>query len=127
MRRIALILAILIAGMQIAHAASNGKHERKMKVRITSPKPGQEISGTLPVMWEVTDTGRPDGDPPPAFVTCNYYVDTKYAGVSRSTDPPFELDTTRYSDGKHLLTINVIDDENRIGTTSIWVKVVNEQ
>ena len=128
MRRAAIILLVFSLCFHAIHAAAGDRSRvRKMKVRITSPKPGGSVSGFVPITWEITDNGRPDEEPPAVFYTITYYVDNQYAGISRSSDPPFALDTTAFNDGKHLLTINVIDDKNRVGTTSIWIKVVNEQ
>lgn len=115
------LIILALAAINAPARAATRKSDTRLKVRITSPSPGATVSGTIEILWEITNAN------PDAVYQVSYYVDTKYVGATTNESTPFKLDTTQYENGKHLLTINVTDNDNRIGTYSLWVKVVNEE
>jgi hypothetical protein len=123
------IISIIFAAIIVSTAVAQSEmlNSGKISVHIVSPKPGAEISGVIPIKLKVNYSTRDNSSEDSSNYSFNYFVDAKFAGVSTSSGDPFNLDTAKYANAKHLLTVNVIDSQNRIGTTSIWIKVVNDQ
>ena len=116
----------LIAGKQ-------GPHDHNMcdpdkckpsKPFVTEPRDGDVVSGTISVKVEVDKEARGYGDQSGYGV--RWMVDQRLiAGMyyEKESDGKFEfkLDTTRFSNGPHVIRVGMCDHYDHVGSTSIQV------
>ncbi len=108
--------------------------QQQLKVKITSPKPGEILKKKIQILWEVetsctslneekkaAQTGTTQKE---KYVT-QYFVDYQLVGENTTDDPPFELDTTLFKNGVHTITINVADEHPHAASYGVKVKFKN--
>lgn len=108
--------------------------KRQLKVKITSPKPGETLKKKIQILWEVETSchsineekmATQDGTDQKGKYIAQYFVDYQLIGENTSDDPPFELDTKLFKNGIHTITINVADEHPHVAGTAVKVKFKN--
>lgn len=114
--------------------AKDPNAERQLKIKITSPKPGQTLKGKVQILWEVeTSCHSPneekkvtqDGTTQKEKYVAQYFVDYQLIGENTTDDPAFELDTKLYKNGIHTITVNAGDDHPHVATYAVKVRFKN--
>lgn len=114
--------------------AKDPNTERQLKIKITSPKPGQTLKGKVQILWEVETSchslneekaAAQSGTVQKERYVAQYFVDYKLIGENTTDDPPFELDTKLFKNGIHTITVNAGDDHPHVATYGVKVKFKN--
>jgi len=96
-------------------------------VTITPTSPGSSSGGTDGGVSETVELQIPESTDPsaPKIVKVEYYLDGDL--IYTSTTPPFKLalDTRKYLDGTHTLTIKKYDSTGKVTTESQQLKIQN--
>lgn len=132
------LLIFLLPYCLLSQESKDPNLPRQFKIKITSPKPGEIIKGTVPIKWEVVQTSEsinesknntenptPDQDEKVLKYIIHHYLDFQLIAETTDLEPTYELDTTQFKNGVHIITINVIDTHPHIATYGVKVRIKN--
>lgn len=117
------LLTMIVAALPTASAAGVGGRGRSDTVppgvSISAPGPGAAVSGTIAVAGAASDDV--------GLLKVKYRVDTKgnYVLASGTTSWTGSVDTTRYSDGAHVLSVRVVDSSGNGTTATVTFVIAN--
>ncbi|HTH72062.1 MAG TPA: Ig-like domain-containing protein [Candidatus Pristimantibacillus sp.] len=88
-------------------------------VSLTAPSNGSTVSSTISITGSASDNV--------SVSSMTLRVDDAYVATDNSSPYSFTLDTTKYADGPHTLTLRAWDPTNNMGEASVTVTVQNQQ
>jgi C1A family cysteine protease len=89
-----------------------------LTVAITAPANNSTVSCSIPVAVNIVDNAA-------SISSVQLVVDGSVVTTYTSVPYVFVLDTTKFTNGSHTLTVNVTDSANNMGTASVTMQVHN--
>jgi len=109
----------VVGSARIEVTVSNKPEDRSApSISVSSPKEGQVVSGTTPIVVQASDDSGVD-----PFVSI--FIDETLRSVSNQTINKYDWDTTEYQNGPHLIDVKATDDTENRSSARVRVIVKN--
>jgi len=109
----------IVGSARIEVTVSNRPEDRLApRISVTSPKEGQVVTGTTPIVVQASDDSGID-----PFVSI--FVDETLRSVSNQAINKYDWDTTEYQNGPHVIDVNAMDETENRSSASVRVIVKN--